>query len=64
MIRAGKANVLVDMYSAYEIAALLEEAATHMDNESHIKAEMYCSQLMESAAELQNPYENNLNKAF
>lgn len=64
MITAGKANVLVDMYSAYEIAALLEEASMYMDDENHVKAEMYCTQLMESAAELQTPYESSINKSF
>lgn len=64
MIRAGKVNVLIDMHSAYEIAAILEEAALYLDTEKQVKAESYCNLLMESAAELQTPYDTDINKSF
>ena len=64
MIKAGKRNLLLDMNTAYEIAALLEEALPYFIGESREKAYMYSEKLTDEAAELQQPYHTNINKVF
>lgn len=64
MIKAGIRNVLIDMNTAYEIAAFLEEALPYLMEESRAKANMYANQLTDEAAELQPPYHTNINKLF
>lgn len=64
MIVAGKRNLLVDMNSAFEIAALLEEALPYLYGDSQTKARMYAESITNEASELQPPYHTNINKVF